>query len=120
VDLDAVIRIPYLTATRNMSQASTEHIVIDEKGVPRIAGRRTKVIQIVMDKMAYGWTPEEIQSQHPDLTLAEVYAAFAYYHDHKSELDAAIEESIRFADEMRAQSDQSWLVEKLRAKGKLP
>src|SRR5438270_4342618 len=103
-----------------MSQVSVEHIVVDEKGVARIAGSRIKVIHLVMDKMANGWSPEEIQSQYPNLSLADVHAAFTYYYDHKVELDAAIEKSIRYADEMLAKSDQSWIVEKLRAKGKLP
>jgi uncharacterized protein (DUF433 family) len=102
-----------------MSQASIEHIVIDEKGVARIAGSRIKVIHLVMDKMANEWGPEEIQAQYPHLSLADVHAAFTYYYDHKSDLDAAIEESIRYADKMRAQTDQSWIIEKMRAKGKL-
>src|ERR1700676_5156399 len=97
-----------------MSQASIEHIQIDENGVPRIAGRRTKVIQIVMDKLAYGWSAEEIQSQHPHLALSEVHAALAYYYDHKAELDAAIDESLRYIDEMRAKAGPSPVVEKRR------
>jgi uncharacterized protein (DUF433 family) len=103
-----------------MSNASIEHIVVDENGVARIAGSRIKVIHLVMEKMAYRWNPEEIQAQHPHLTLSEVHAAFAYYYDHQAQLDAAIEESMRFADEMRSKTDQSPLVEKLRAMGKLP
>ena len=35
-----------------MSTVSVEHIVLDEKGIARIAAKRTKVIQIVMDKLA--------------------------------------------------------------------
>jgi uncharacterized protein (DUF433 family) len=103
-----------------ISQVSIEHIVIDEKGVARIAGSRIKVIHLVMDKMANGWGPEEIQAQFPHLSLAAVYAAFAYYYDHRSELDAAIEESLRYADAMREQAGESPIVQKLRAMGKLP
>jgi uncharacterized protein (DUF433 family) len=103
-----------------MPVVAIEHIEVDDKGVARISGSRTKVIQIVMDKMAYGWTPEEIQAQHLHLTLAQVYAAFAYYHDHKAQLDAQIEEDYRLAEEMRTQAGESPLVAKLRALGKLP
>jgi len=35
----------------------------------------------VLDKIAYGWSPEEIQYQHPQLTLGQVYSALAYYAD---------------------------------------
>jgi uncharacterized protein (DUF433 family) len=103
-----------------MPVVAIEHIEVDDKGVARIAGKRTKVIQIVMDKMAYHWTPEEIQAQHPHLTLAQIHAAFAYYYDHKAELDAQIEEDSRLAEEMRAQAGPSPIAAKLRALGKLP
>jgi uncharacterized protein (DUF433 family) len=108
------------SAVIQMTQAFIEHIVVDEKGVARIAGSRIKVIHLVMEKMAYGWSADEIQAQHPHLSLADVHAAFTYYYDHKADLDSAIEEDNRCAEAMRAQVDQSWLVEKLRAKGKLP
>ncbi len=28
--------------------------------------------------MAYGWSPEEMHFQHPDLTLGQIYSALAY------------------------------------------
>jgi len=102
-----------------MASASIEHISVDDQRVARIAGSRIKVIHLVMDKLAYGWSPEEIQSQFPHLSLADVHAAFAYYYDHREELDRQIEESLKFADEMRANSDQSRIVERLRSMGKL-
>jgi uncharacterized protein (DUF433 family) len=103
-----------------MPVVSIDHIDVDEKGVARIAGRRTKVIHLVMDKMANGWTPEEIHAQHPHLSLAQIHAAFAYYYDHQAELDEKIQEDLREADRMRAEAGPSPLVAKLRALGKLP
>jgi uncharacterized protein (DUF433 family) len=103
-----------------MAHASIEHIEIDEKGVARIAGKGTKVIQIVMDKAAYGFTPEQIQAEHSYLSLAEVYAAFTYYYDHQDELDAAIEQEIKYVESMRNREGESPVVRKLRAAGKLP
>ncbi|HEV7224236.1 MAG TPA: hypothetical protein VGN42_16125 [Pirellulales bacterium] len=41
-----------------MSSHLIEHIHLDARGVARIAGTRTKVIQIVMDKLANDWGPE--------------------------------------------------------------
>jgi uncharacterized protein (DUF433 family) len=46
-------------------------------GVASIGGSRTKVIEVVLDEIAYGWSPEEIHFQHPHLTLAQVHAARA-------------------------------------------
>ena len=102
-----------------MSVVAIEHIDVDARGVARIVGKRTKVIQIVMDRMAYGWGPEEIHAQYPHLSLGQIYAAFAYYYDHKAELDAQIEADIRRADEMRAQVGESPVVQKLKKLGKL-
>ena len=37
-----------------------EHVVLDEKGVPIIIGTNMKVIEIVLEKTAHGWSPEEL------------------------------------------------------------
>jgi uncharacterized protein (DUF433 family) len=103
-----------------MAVALIDHVELDEKGVARVRGSRIKVIHLVMAKMANGWGPEETQAQFPHLSLAEIYAAFAYYYDHKAELDEQIQESLRFADEMAAKTGESAAAKKLRAMGKLP
>ena len=50
-----------------MTTISIEHIELDDAGVARIFGTRTKVIQIVMDRMAHAKGPEEIHKQYPHL-----------------------------------------------------
>jgi len=102
-----------------MSSVATgyEHILITEQGVPVIDNTRTKVIEIVLESMSYGWSPEELHLQHPYLSLGQIHSALAYYWDHKEELDRDIEERLRRADEMRQVVGQAPLVDKLRAKG---
>ncbi len=56
-----------------------EHIVVDEDGVPWIAGANMKVVELVLDRQAYDGTPEELLAQHPYLTLGQIYSALAYY-----------------------------------------
>ena len=73
-----------------MSSVTTSHIEIDERGVPWITGANTKVIEVVLDKLAYGWSPEEIHFQHSALSLAQIHAALGYYYDHQAELDDEI------------------------------
>ena len=68
-----------------------EHVVLDEKGVSIVAGTNMKVIEIVLEKTAYGWSPEELHFQHPYLTLGQIYSALAYYCDHQDALDRDIE-----------------------------
>jgi len=53
----------------------------------RIDGTRVTVNQIVV-WYKQGATPEEIADQYPHLTLAQVYAALAYYHANREEVEA--------------------------------
>lgn len=69
---------------------SYEHIEIAQDGAPFIAGTTMKVVELVMAQMAYGWSPEELLFQHPYLSLGQIYAALAYYWDHKAAMDADI------------------------------
>ncbi len=55
-------------------------------GRPRIAGHRVRVQDIVTWHESLGLSPDEIVSNHPGLTLGDVYAALAYYHDHHEEI----------------------------------
>ena len=73
-----------------MSSIATTHIEIDERGVAWITDANTKVIEVVLDRVAYGWSPEEIHFQHPTLSMAQIHAALTYYYDHQAELDAEI------------------------------
>src|SRR5688572_16726770 len=102
-----------------MTTVAVGHVVIDDRGRARLEGSRIRVIDLVMARMANGWTPEELQQQYPHLTLAQVYGALAYYHAHKEQLDAEIRESGEIADRMRAQAGESPIVKRLREEGKL-
>ncbi len=37
-----------------------EHIILDQAQVPMIAGTTMKVVELVLDSKAYGWSPEEL------------------------------------------------------------
>ena len=74
-----------------MQTVMTIHIYLDEEGRAWIDDTNIKVIEVVLDKLAYGSSPEEIHEQHPHLSLAQIHAALSYYYDHKAEIDAEIE-----------------------------
>jgi uncharacterized protein (DUF433 family) len=86
-----------------------EHIVLDEKQVPIIAGTSMKVIELVLDSRAYGWSPEELHFQHPQLTLGQIHSALAYYWDHQEELDADVERRLKFVDKVQQSQKPSKL-----------
>src|SRR4051812_48484767 len=72
-----------------------EHVVLTPgvcAGKPRIAGHRIKVAQVAVWHEHMGLSPAQIVAEHPGLTLADVYAALAYYHDHRAEIDADLQE----------------------------
>lgn len=80
-------------------------------GKPRIAGHRITVQNIVIWHERIGKGVDEIAAEY-DLTLADVYAALAYYYDHRSEIDRDIEESKAFVKALR-ESATSKLKQKL-------
>jgi uncharacterized protein (DUF433 family) len=92
-----------------MSQLSViaEHIEITPDvcgGKPHITGHRIKVQDIVVWHERMGMSPDEIVSQYPSITLSDVYAALAYYHDHLEEIRQQIQEDEAFARELQAKS----------------
>ncbi|MBC8184156.1 DUF433 domain-containing protein [candidate division KSB1 bacterium] len=94
-----------------------EHITFDSKDVPIIAGTKTKVIELVVERLAYGWSPEEIHFQHRYLTLGQIYSALAYYADHSVELDKDINKRLDKAEKFRETLGISSLAQKLKSKG---
>ena len=78
-------------------------IEIDEKGIPWICGANTKVVEVVLDKIAHDSSPEEMHEQYPHLSLAQIHAALAYYYEHQTEVDADIERRDRYVEDLRAQ-----------------
>jgi uncharacterized protein (DUF433 family) len=99
--------------------AVTPHIWTDERQCAWIDDSNIKVIEIVLDHVAYGWSAEEIHAQHSHLSLGQIYAALAYYYDRQAEFDRQIEQSRRRADALAAEVANSPLRQRLRAAGKL-
>jgi uncharacterized protein (DUF433 family) len=91
-----------------------EHIVITPGvcgGKPRIAGHRVTVQDIAFRSERLGLTPVEIVTAIPTITLADVHAALAYYHDHREELDASMDADDELFEELRR--SQPSIIEKL-------
>jgi uncharacterized protein (DUF433 family) len=77
-------------------------------GKPRIAGTRIKVEQVVIWHEQMGMSPAEIVSRWPHLTLADVSAALAYYHNHRAEIDADLAEGEKLFEELKAKQPSIW------------
>ncbi len=69
-------------------------------GKPRIAGHRITVQDVVIWHERLGRSADEIAAEH-NLSLADVYAALAYYYDHRDELDESIRADEAYVAELR-------------------
>jgi uncharacterized protein (DUF433 family) len=50
-----------------------------------------------------GKTPQQILEHYPDLTLAQVHSALAYYYDNKAEIEAELAAEDQAADDFERQ-----------------
>ncbi len=95
-------------------------IEIDEQGVAWITGANVKVIEVALDKIAYGWSPEEMQFQHPNLSLAQIHAALSYYYENQESMDAEIARRKAEVEALAAKSRKHFSREQLLARLKKP
>ena len=83
-------------------------------GKPRIAGHRITVQNIMFWHERMSLSADEIASEY-GLSLGDVYAALAYYYDHREEIDQRTREDEEFVEELRKHTP-SVLREKLKEK----
>ena len=97
-----------------MTAVIESHIEIDENQVAWIADTKVKVIEVALDKLAHGSSPEEIHFQHPHLSMAQIHAALSYYYAHREELDDQILQRLNEVNKLAAENQNSPLQKKLR------
>ena len=98
-----------------MTAIFATQIEIDSRGIAWIGGTKVKVVEVVLDKTAYGWSPEEIHFQHPNLSLAQVHAAMTYYYENQDELDAQIRRTFEESGNLAREVSDAGLRRKLRS-----
>jgi uncharacterized protein (DUF433 family) len=102
-----------------MSTVEYAHVEINADGVPVIAGTKTKVVEIALDRLAYHWDADEIKRQHPHLTLGQIHSALAWYYDHQDAMDREIQSQLDEVQQLKASAGESPVRRKLKAMGKL-
>lgn len=98
-----------------MQLVSREHIEIASNmrsGKPRIVGTRIAVEDVAAMNLKLGYSLIEIAGKY-DLSLASVYAAMAYYFDHRDEIDRRTADEDELVKGLK-QNHSSRLQEKLR------
>ncbi len=88
--------------------SGTLRIHCDERGIAWIDDSNVKVAEVVVDHLR-GDTPKLICADHPPLSLAQVYAALAYYYDHTQEVDMLIEQGqAKYEDGYVSSENAAW------------
>ena len=83
-----------------MTATLVTQIDLDDRGMAWIAGTKVKITEVVLDKIAYGSSPEEIHFQHPDLSLAQIHGALTYYYENQDKVDEQIRRGLEESDEL--------------------
>jgi uncharacterized protein (DUF433 family) len=82
-------------------------------GKPCLAGHRISVSDIAIWHYRQGMSAEQIAATY-NVEVSKVYAALAYYGEHREDVDRQIEADKKFDEETR-QKSPSLLKEKLKA-----
>ena len=80
-----------------MVAAPINHISLDEDGLAYITGTPIKVSQIAIDRNFWQKIPDQIQRDFPQISMAQIYAALAFYCDNQELIEAQIDEADRIA-----------------------
>jgi uncharacterized protein (DUF433 family) len=92
-----------------------QHIeIVEGAGGPKavITGHRIRVQDVVIWHERVRMTPDEIVYHYPTISIADVYAALAYYWDNKDEIDRRIADDEAYVQEQK-RKHVSLLEEKL-------
>jgi uncharacterized protein (DUF433 family) len=103
-----------------MSTLAYPHVNVSPDGIPYITGTQTKVIEVVLDRLAYHWDADEIHRQHPYLSLGQIYSTLAYYYDHQAEMDREIDKQLLEVEKIKKSLGESSIRLQLQAMGRLP
>ena len=94
------------------------HISLDASGTAWIRDKNVKVLEIVQDHLAYGWSADAIHEQHPGLSLAEVHSALAFYYDHTAEIENQLARLGEDLKKLRAATGESSFQKRLHAQAR--
>lgn len=90
-------------------------LVRDQAGRLMVPGTRISLDVLVAD-FKQGKTPESIHDAYETVSLADVYAIFAYYLRHRTKVEAYLAEQDREGAEIQARIEANDPPEGLRAK----
>ena len=91
------------------------HLVRDSQGTLWIDDSGYRVLDLAAEHLAHGWSADILQENHPDLTLAQIHAALAWFYDHEEEMRQEMLRREANAATMLAEIEVSPLQKRFRA-----
>jgi uncharacterized protein (DUF433 family) len=85
-----------------LAETQTVPLKVDRDGVIRVDSIRVRLDTIIY-AFNEGYTAEEIVSQYPVLSLANVYGAIAYYLNNRTTIDEYLRKRTETATKIRAE-----------------
>lgn len=82
-----------------------------------IAGTRIRVQDIYAQSEVHGRTPDEIAAAFPQLTLAQIHSALAYYFEHREAIIAELRQDEQFVALIKTRTGPGPLERKLGGEG---
>lgn len=86
-------------------------------GQPRIAGTRIKVKHVYTWVEQMGLAPAQVVAEYPQLSMAQVHAALAYYWSHVDDIQRDLENEEQLVAGLKAKAGPSKLQERLTEQG---
>lgn len=77
-------------------------------GRPCLAGTGMEVRTVAVWHTAHGLSPEQILEEYPELDLARIYAALAYYYANQAQIDADLEAEWQLGERLAAKYPRGW------------
>ena len=94
--MSVAVSYPHIVSTPGLFQ-----------GEPHVDGLRIRVRDVVLARDQGGYNPEEIAATvYPDLSLAQVYSALAYFEDHRTEIEQAAQREQDAINDFRQHQSQ--------------
>jgi uncharacterized protein (DUF433 family) len=78
-------------------------------GKPCVGGTRIRVWDLHVMHHLEGRCPTELLTAYPQLSLADVHAALAYYLDHRQEIEAQMEQADTIVARLEAEHNSRYL-----------
>jgi uncharacterized protein (DUF433 family) len=79
-------------------------------GKPCVVGTRIRVWDIYVWNVLQGRSPEDIVHNFPQLSLADVHGALAYFWDHQQEIRRQMKQAENLAERVKAESGPGLLA----------